>query len=564
VIAAARLAAALVGLWTAIAPAELARVGAPGLAAIRGASLSAHIRFLADDLLEGRAPGTPGHALAARYLAAQLQAAGAEPAGAAGGWFQPVPFLAMRPDLSRCALTIAGAGGDARFATGEDVLITPSPSRPDATVEGELVFSGRGIVAPAYRYDDVATDLKGKIAVVLYGAPRSEREDFFPSAASAVYADGIRKARMLAARGAVAVISVATPESLKIYSWQERVRDARSFESLAWLEPEGGAPGSGSPVPLANLRPEAFERLLRAAGRMETVAGLLESSNAGTLRPFALGLRATLTTAASVRRLVSENVAGVLRGSDPALSKEYVAVSAHLDHLGRGPEVAGDGIYNGATDDASGIASLIEIANAFAALPKRPPRSILFLGVTAEEKGLLGSDYFARHPSVPISAIVANVNSDGPTGWWRPYDVVALGAEHSTLETDARNAAAALGLKLSPDPDPEQVYFIRSDQYSFVKVGVPSAIPGVGYRDASGGHDANRATMDKWLATHYHQPSDEWDPKLDYEDMAIEVRYYFLTALSVALDPSRPAWKPGDVFGALFAPPMKEGRISNR
>jgi hypothetical protein len=546
--------AALVRLWAAIASAALAHAGAPGLAAIRGESLSAHIRFLADDLLEGRAPGTNGHALAARYLAAQLQAVGAEPAGDGGGWFQPVPFLAMRPDLSRCALTIAAGGPDARFVTGEDVLISPSPARPDSTVEGELVFSGRGIVAPAYRYDDVAPDLKGKIAVVLYGAPRSERDDFFPSAASAVYADGIRKARLLAARGAVAVISVATPESLHIYPWDERVRDARSFESLAWLESEGGAPGSGTPVPAANLRPEAFERLLRVAGRKETLAELLKRSNAGTLRPFPLGVRATLTTAASVRPLVSENVVGVLRGSDPVRSKEYVAVSAHLDHLGRGPEVAGDGIYNGATDDASGIASLIEIAKAFAALPKRPPRSILFVAVTAEEKGLLGSDYFARHPAVPVSAIVANVNSDGPTGWWRPHDVVALGAEHSSLEADASNAAAALGLKLSPDPDPEQVYFIRSDQYSFVKVGIPSAIPGVGYLDASGGQSANRATMEKWLAKHYHQPSDEWDPKLDYEDMAIEVRYYFLTALSVALDPARPTWKPGDVFGTLFTP----------
>jgi hypothetical protein len=202
------------------------------------------------------------------------------------------------------------------FATGEDVLITPSPSRPDATVEGELVFSGRGIVAPAYRYDDVATDLKGKIAVVLYGAPRSEREDFFPSAASAVYADGIRKARMLAARGAVAVISVATPESLKIYSWQERVRDARSFESLAWLEPEGGARAAA-----ARCRGEPPARGLRAPPPRGAAHGdgrrPPRSSNAGTLRPFALGLRATLTTAASVRRLVSENVAGVLRGLDP-------------------------------------------------------------------------------------------------------------------------------------------------------------------------------------------------------------------------------------------------------
>jgi hypothetical protein len=547
----ARLLAAALGVWAAIAPAELARVGAPGLAAVRGEALSAHIRFLADDLLEGRAPGTPGHAIAARYLAAQLQGLGVEPAGENGTWFQSVPFLAIRPALDG-ALTIWSGTTPRDLNFGKDFLVSPSPRQPDQSVGGELVFSGRGVVAPAYRYDDVAPDLKGKIAVVLAGAPRSERDDFFPSAASAVYADGVRKAGLLASRGAVAMISVATPESLHIYPWEERLRDARSFEQMAWME--GDAPGSGSPVPTATLSPEAFEKLLRDAGRRETVDELLKASNAGALRPFPLGLRATLVTPASVRRLASENVVGVLRGSDPERSKEYVAISAHLDHLGRGPAVAGDSIYNGATDDASGIASLIEIARAFAALPKRPPRSILFVGVTAEEKGLLGSDYFARHPTVPIGAVVANVNSDGPTGWWRPHDVVALGAEHSTLGADASNAAAALGLTLSPDPDPDQVYFIRSDQYSFVKVGVPGAIPGVGYRDGAGDQKANRATMERWLETHYHQPSDEWNPKLDYEDMAIEVRYYFLFALSVALDPARPAWKPGDVFGTLFVP----------
>ena len=550
----ARLPAAVMALWSAIAPSELARVGAPGLVAIRGASLSAHVRFLADDLLEGRAPGTPGHAIAARYLASQLQALGVEPAGTDGTWMQRVPFLAIRPDLARCAFEAAGPREMAprAFRPGEDVLFSPAAARPDSTVRGELVFSGRGVVAPAYRYDDVAPDLTGKIAVVLAGAPRSTREDFFPSAASAVYADGVRKARLLAERGAVGVIFVATPESLHIYPWDERVRDAGSFEQMAWLESEGGAPGSGSPVPTASVTPEAFESLLRQAGRRVTVAELLKQSNAGALRPFPLGLGATLTTAASVRRLASENVVGVLRGSDPDRSKEYVAVSAHLDHLGRGPEVNGDGIYNGAEDDASGVASIIEIARAFAALTTRPPRSILFVGVTAEEKGLLGSDYFARHPTVPTGAIVANVNSDGPTGWWRPHDVLALGAEHSTLEADARNAAAALGLALSPDPDPDQVYFIRGDQYSFVKVGVPSALPGVGYRDESGDEKANRATTDRWLVEKYHQPSDEWDPKLDWENMAIEVRYYFLLALSVALDPARPAWKPGDPFGGMF------------
>lgn len=212
----------------------------------------------------------------------------------------------------------------------------------------------------------------------------------------------------------------------------------------------------------------------------------------------------------------------------------------------------GDAIYNGAHDDAAGIAGVLEVARAFAALPKRPPRSVLVVGVTGEEKGLLGSDYFARHPTVPLSGIVANVNLDAPNGMWVPHDLIVLGAEHSSLGDAARSAATALGLRLSPDPKPEQVHFIRSDQYSFVRRGVPSLFPGLGFSDENGRSEKNLATMDWWIKNRYHQPSDEWAPALDYEAMAQEVRADFLMALSVALDPDRPRWRDGDVFAKLF------------
>ncbi len=547
---------AMLGLWlAAIAPAELARIGAPGLAAIAPAALSAHVRFLADDLLEGRAPGTPGHAIAARYLAAQLQAAGVEPAGENGTWFQNVPLLALRVDPSRCTLRIDSPAPGWTLSPVTEALVAPAPGRPLSAVSGELVFAGHGIQAPAYRYDDLPNDLRGKIAVVLSKAPLSDREDFFPTAASAVYGDGNRKARLLAERGALAVITVATPDSLESYPWAKRVKHNEAFEKMYWLE--GESPGSGSPVPTASITPDAFARILRAAGRKETLASLTALGQSGKLRPFALGLQATIRTAATTRRLSAENVVGVLPGSDPERAREHVVFTAHLDHLGRGPAVAGDDIYNGAVDDASGVAALAEIADAFAALPQRPPRSILFLGVTAEEKGLLGSEYFARHPTVPLASIVADVNSDAPLGWWTPHDFVALGSEHSSLDGDVRSAAAALGLPLSPDPNPEEVFFIRSDQYSFVKQGIPSVSPSVGQRDASGDTKTNGATMRAWIRTHYHQPSDEWTADRDYAGMAVEVRYAFLIGLSVALDPARPAWRPGSVFGQLFAAPVK-------
>jgi Zn-dependent M28 family amino/carboxypeptidase len=214
--------------------------------------------------------------------------------------------------------------------------------------------------------------------------------------------------------------------------------------------------------------------------------------------------------------------------------------------------VNGDAIYNGALDDAAGLGAIIEMARAFAALPTRPARSIVFLAVTAEEKGLQGSDYFAHHPTVPAASIVANVNVDGPFGHWKPRDLVVLGGEHSSLGRSARAAADALSLNLSPDPQPEQVFFIRSDQYSFVKQGVPSIFPNVGWLDAGGGTEANRAVQDSWTKTRYHQPSDEWDPSLDYEHMAQEVRADFLIALSIAQEPDRPRWNTGDVFEKLF------------
>lgn len=547
---------AALGLFlAAVAPAELARIGAPGLAAIEPAALSAHIRFLADDRLEGRGTGTPGHAIAARYLAAQLQAAGVQPAGEKGTWFQSVPLLALKVDPARCALRIDSPAPGWTLSPETEVIVAPAPARPVATVSGELVFAGYGVQAPVYGYDDVPKDLRGKIAVVLSKAPLSEREDFFPTAASAVYGDTQRKARLLAERGAVGFITVTNPESLKSYPWEKAARHNLAFEKMYWLE--GDEPGSGSPIPAAAISPDAFARILKAAGRTDTLASLRALGQRGTLRPFPLGLTATLETGASARRLTSENVVGVLPGSDPAHAREHVVFSAHLDHLGRGPAVAGDDIYNGAVDDAAGVAAVAEIARAFAALPKRPPRSVLFLGVTAEEKGLLGSEYFVHHPTVPLASIVADVNIDAPLGWWTPRDVVALGAEHSSLERDVRAAAAALGLSVSPDPNPDEVFFVRSDQYSFVKRGIPSVFPSVGQRDATGDTKANHATMTAWIREHYHQPSDEWRPDLDYAGMAVEVRYDFLIGLSIALDAARPVWNPGGAFEQIFAKPGK-------
>ena len=522
-------------------PSNLEKVATLGLRAIRGEALSAHVRFLADDLLEGRGTGTRGHAIAASYVATQLQALGYQPAGDHNTYFQSVPLVAMQVIPERSAFEVDGT----LFKYAEQVLFASRAGSQEDDVAGELVFAGYGISAPQYQYEDAPKDLQGTIPVVLFGAPRTDRADFFPAAASAVYSDTAEKTKLLASRGAVGMVLVYTPEIDAHLPWSFSVRQA-AFDRMAWRE--GDRPGSGYALPVAIMPTTALATLLRKSGKKADE--IFAAAPKGGLKALPLGNRAHLRIAAEVRRLTSDNVVAVLKGRER--SSEHVLLTAHLDHLGIGPPINGDAIYNGAADDASGVAGVLEVARAFALLPKRPPRSILIVVVTAEEKGLQGSDYFARHPTVPIHSIVADVNLDGPGGFWEPHDLVPLGAEHSTLDAAVKAAARIQHLTISPDPEPEQVFFIRSDQYSFVKQGVPSVFPNVGFQDAAGHTEKNRAFDDWWTQNRYHQPSDEWDPKLDYENMAKEVRTDFLIALAVAMDPERPRWNRGDVFEKLF------------
>jgi len=507
---------------------NLGSVAKPGLSAIRPEALSAHIRYLADDLLEGRGTGTRGHAIAARYVAAQLQSLGYQPAGNGQTYFQSVPFVGTTVDADHCALDAVP------LKHGDEVVFTPRAGATGDDVTGDLVFAGYGIHAPAYGYEDVPKDLRGKIAVILFGAPRSDRDDFFPTAASAVYSDTANKTKLLASRGALGIVLVVTPKILTASPWDLFVRGA-AFERMVWKE--GDRVGSASVLPMAVIPPRGLASLLVKSG--ENADRLFAAGPKGELKPFPLGARGHLRVASTVRQVTSENAVAVLRGSERP--SEYVALTGHLDHLGIGPPINGDSIYNGAVDNAAGVAGVLEIARAFASLPKRASRSILVVVVTAEEKGLQGSDYFAQHPTVPIRSIVANVNLDGIEGAWEPHDLFALGAEHSSIEAAVRFAARATGLKISPDPDADQVYFIRSDQYSFVKQGVPSLFPHAGWHYLW------------WFKNRYHQPSDEWVPSLNYENMAKEIRADFLIALYLALDPERPRWNRGDIFEKLFA-----------
>jgi Zn-dependent M28 family amino/carboxypeptidase len=280
---------------------------------------------------------------------------------------------------------------------------------------------------------------------------------------------------------------------------------------------------------------ESAEELMAKAARAE-----------GTSRDLGIHVRAK--TVASLRDTSAENVVGVLRGAGGAQADEHVLYTAHLDHLGIGAARGGDAVYNGAVDNASGCAVVLDVARALASLPSRPRRSFLFLFVTGEEKGLLGSDYFAESPTVPLRSIVADLNVDGVLPEWTLHDVEGIGMEHSTLRGDVEDAARAVGLEASPDPDPKRLFFIRSDQFSFVKRGIPSVFVIPGTKDERGERASNRSKLEDWMAKHYHRPSDEWRASSRWDEVARFARFELLLGLSVATRDARPSWNDGDFY----------------
>lgn len=507
---------------------------------VRAARLEEHIRFLASDRLAGRGTGAPVYDSAARYVSERFAEAGLDSAGTEG-YLQPVPLRRARV-AEGSTLVLIGRSGRRALTPFRDYAPSPNFVEPKAEVTAPLVFAGFGVTAPERGYDDYqGVDAKGKIVVLLTGAPSS-----FPAAERAHYASSRLKRENAAGRGAVGYLVVRTRD--QSFPWDRLVRQARRG-SMRWLDPEG-APADVSPElrGLATLSDSAAALVFQDA--KQPLSEVLDAAAAGKPPAFDLPLRATLRTVSTYERITSPNVAGLLRGSDAALRDQVVVYTAHLDHLGIGEPVKGDSIYNGALDNASGSAALLEVASAFASLPTPPRRSVMFVAVTAEEEGLLGSDYFAQYPTVPLERIVANVNIDG-LGIMYPFrELSALGAEHSTLDSTVARVAKRLGVTVAPDPFPQEVFFIRSDQYSFVRRGVPAVFPFPGMRSDSGIDAAAR--FKEWLATRYHLPQDDVDQPMDLEAGAGAAQFAFLVGLEIANADERPAWKEGDFFGRTF------------
>jgi hypothetical protein len=507
-------------------------------------ALEAHMTFLADDLLEGRAAGSAGYELAALYVATRFREFGLKPGGESDQWLQSVPLMESQRVAEGTRFEVTSEAGTEVLDYSVDYLASPHFTETEATVSAPLVFVGFGVHAPEQGYDDFAgVDLRGKIAVVLSKAPPK-----FPATRLAHFSHPREKTKALVERGAVGVISVPTPKDLEEMPWPRRVIQSQ-FPAMRWtltngspsdVYPQSKASMTVSPAGIGKLfarSPKPFPAILAAAARSE-------------VQSFPMNLTATLSTKSIHRRVTSPNVIGVLPGSDPKLRGEAVVLTAHLDHQGRGPAVNGDGIYNGAYDNAIGIGMMLEVARVLANREPRPRQSVVFAAVTAEERGLLGSDYLANHFPVAAGRPVANLNLDMVLVTAPTRNFVVLGVEHSSLREPVERAAARLGIVLKPDPQPERVTFIRSDQYSFVRRGVPAIFPKAA-ADTNGLPSA-AITPDVFLKQYYHQPGDDLSLPRDAESAVRFIRFIEDVAGQVADTEAAPQWNPGDFFGEMF------------
>ena len=522
---------------------------AAALKAFQSAAIKQHMSVLADDKLEGRGLGSPGYEEALRYVESALTSYKLAPAGEGGGFRQRVPLRNAAVVEDGSSLSVRAGGRTRRLVYGKDYLLSADHLRADVSVEDAAVaFVGYGVSAPKLGYDDYGAgiDVKGKVVAYLSGAPA-----MLPSNERAYYSSGAVKDAEAVKRGAIGTISFTSPDDPR-FRWDVSVATGKQG-GYAWVDGQGN-PSRGDPAlrGSASLNHSGVEALF--AGAATPAAAVFAAATKSTPQAFDLATRVSIATRSTHKDVESANVVAKLEGSDPALKNEHVVYIAHVDHFGRGVAMNGDEIYNGAHDNASGVAIVLDVARAYAALSTRPRRSVLFLFVTAEERGLLGSDYFARHPTVPKDSLVADLALDMPFLFHPLLDIVPYGAQHSTLAAPVERAAKHLGIAIGTDPIPEQVLFIRSDHFSFVRQGVPSLFLKSGFQTGDPAKDGS-AINAAYRRDVYHKPNDDMSQAFDFEAGAAHARLNFLTGWLVAQDTARPAWNPGDFFGGVFGKP---------
>jgi hypothetical protein len=498
--------------------------------AVSADKIKADITYLADDKLKGRGPGTEGYQMAVDYVIDQLKSFNVKPAGENGTWLQKVRLRKSVPQQERLSI-------NNQPAEKGDFVFFPNPVVSKIDLNAGLAFAGYGISEPTLGYDDYAgLDVKGKVVIVTRGAPKR-----FPSSVMAhvITTDQILKAA--ADHGAAGVfIALATPKSR-----MPRVDDGMYSVLGDKGEVVVSSTYNKQIKVLAAINPNLLLPLMQQAGK--DLQQIKDQLKEGKPASFVINSNTALSFATTNKDILSYNVIGKIEGTDAKLKNEYVVHSAHLDHLGIDRPVEGDSIYNGAHDNASGTASVLGIAKIYSQIKAKPKRSVLFVLMTGEEMGDLGSGYFAEHPTVPAKSLVADVNTDMPTIIAPLLSITALGVEHSSLAAQVDQAAGYLGIEVQPDPEPEQVRFVRSDQYSFVLAGIPALHVKYGTKTADGKNNLNEFVA-KWREKYYHKPQDDINGVFDFEAGKKYTQLNFLIGYLVAQDPVRPTWNKGDIF----------------
>ncbi len=512
-------------------------------ARITAARLRAHVRFLSDDLLEGRGPATRGDALAEKYVAAQMEAAGLDPGAPDGTFFQPFDIVGVDSKAPEQIVFTHGAAS-ATLRYREDYIAVAGVQAPEVRVaDAEVVFVGYGIVAPEYQWDDFkGMDLKGKVLLVMNNDPENDPQ-LFAGKTRLYYGRWDYKYEQAARTGAAAAFVIHTTHSAG-YPWQ--------VVQTSWSGEQFHLPQTGEPhLQVEGWVTEDSARKLAQLGGQDLDA-LRAAAEKRDFRPVPLGATLSMVLRNVVTDKKTANVIGRLPGSDPALAKEAVIFSAHHDHLGikPGAKPGEDAIYNGAVDNATGVAALLSMADAMASSPDRPRRSVYFAAVAAEEQGLLGSAYLVAHPPVAPGRIAADINMDGINVMGPTRDIVMVGLGKSSLDDVARAVAREQGRTLLPDQFPDRGYFYRADQFSFAKAGVPVAYFDQGTDVIGKPPGWGRQWIERFEATDYHQPSDEIMPDWDWRGGVQDVKLLYELGWRVANAALMPHWRPGDEFEA--------------
>jgi Zn-dependent M28 family amino/carboxypeptidase len=544
----ARMRVPLVALVFALAACTTVPEPTPPDAAMKnisGPALLAHIRTLASDEYEGRSPGSKGEQLTVKYIEDQFRALSLEPGNPDGTYVQKVSLVGITPNPSM-ELAFSSSGRPSKPVTlhfRDDFVAWTKRQVEDVSVDADTVFVGYGITAPEYQWDDFSgADLKGKMLVVLVNDPGYEDASLFGGKAMKYYGRWTYKYEKAAELGAAGCLIVHETGPAG-YPWA--VVALKSGEQFDLSSPDKNA---GRAAVEGWITVEQAQDLFKMAGK--DFAALKKAALSRDFRPVPLGLRAQIHIHNSLRELQSANVVAKLTGSDPKLHKEFVIYTAHWDHFGIGPAVNGDKIYHGALDNASGTGALIEIARAYKQLQVPPRRSILFLSVTAEEQGLLGSQYYAEHPLYPLADTAADINMDVINALGRTRDIIMIGRGSSTLDEVVDAAAHEQGRTVKPDLEPEKGYFYRSDHFNFVHQGVPAFDPegGVDYIGRPEGWGLQQ--KERFTREDYHKPSDNVKPDWDLSGAVEDMQLDFLVGYRVANEPKLPAWKPGAEFKA--------------